>query len=140
MSDVVVRAATHDDIEPLLEFWQIAGENEARPADRPGLLQQLIDRDPEATILATQSGRIVATTIAGWDGWRANLYRLAVAPDRRGEGLAKLMLEHAERRFISLGAERSCAMVLEENQSGQTFWRSSGYTPQDEWRRWVKPI
>ena len=36
--------------------------------------------------------RVVGTVIAGWDGWRAHLYRLAVAPDLRGRGIARQLL------------------------------------------------
>jgi hypothetical protein len=31
-------------------------------------------------------------------------------------------------------------MVLEGNDLGQAVWRASGYEPQDNWRRWVKPV
>lgn len=37
-------------------------------------------------------GRIVRTIISGWDGWRANLYRLAVDPGLRGRGLGRTLL------------------------------------------------
>jgi hypothetical protein len=39
-----------------------------------------------------------------------------------------------------LGATRLDAMVLEGNELGQALWRTSGYQPQENWRRWVKPI
>ena len=132
------RPAVHDDVDDLLRFWARAGENGSRPADRPDLVRQLIDRDPEALTVATHGGRIVATIIAGWDGWRANLYRLAVDPEFRGRGLGRHMLELGERRLVELGAQRTCAMVLDDNRAAQGLWRSSGYSPQAEWSRWVK--
>ena len=138
--DFLTRPAVHEDVGDLLEFWALAGENGSRPADRPDLVAQLIDRDPEALTVAIHDGQIVATIIAGWDGWRASLYRLAVHPELRGRGLGRHMLRLGERRLAELGAERLCAMVLDDNDLGQHLWRSAGYRPQADWSRWVKPV
>lgn len=138
MVDVNIRNAVREDIAELLEFWTHAGENGSRPNDRPELIGRLIDHDPQAILVAEESGRIVATIVSGWDGWRANLYRLAVDPDCRGQGLGRRMLGLAEDRLRNLGAERFCAMVLDENALGGALWRSAGYAPQGDWSRWVK--
>ncbi|TXR57565.1 GNAT family N-acetyltransferase [Quadrisphaera setariae] len=138
MTDVVVRAARTDEAGVLLDFWARAGENAARPSDELDAVVRLVERDPEALVVAELDGRVVGTVIAGWDGWRANLYRLAVDPDVRGRGIGGLLLARAEQRLRALGAQRFCAMVLEDNGVGREFWASRGYVPQDEWRRWVK--
>lgn len=138
MDQVIIRNAAPADTEELIEFWARAGENGSRPADRPELVHRLIDRDPEAVLVAEIDGRIAATIVAGWDGWRANLYRLAVDPELRGRGLGRRMLGLAEDRLRALGAERFCAMVLDDNEVGQSLWTSADYTPQGEWSRWVK--
>jgi ribosomal protein S18 acetylase RimI-like enzyme len=75
-----LRAATIADIDGLLELWQEAAENAGRPADTREALTALLGRDPEAVIVAEQDGGLVGSVIAGWDGWRCHLYRLAVRP------------------------------------------------------------
>lgn len=137
VTDVVVRSARPDEVAELLDLWARAGENAARPADRPEDVLRLLERDPESLLVAELDGRVVGTVIAGWDGWRANLYRLAVDPGVRGRGIAGLLVSRAEGRLRALGAGRFCAMVLEENDVGRSFWASRGYAPQEEWRRWV---
>ncbi|QAY69097.1 GNAT family N-acetyltransferase [Xylanimonas protaetiae] len=132
------RAATLADVDELVGFWLRAGENASRPSDRPDLVRRLVARDPEAVIVAELDGRIVATVVAGWDGWRANLYRLAVEPGLRGRGLGRRMVQLAEARFRELGAERFSAMVLDHNELGQSLWSAAGYVAQDDWSRWVK--
>ena len=135
---LTIRHARPDDVPALVAFWQVAGENGSRPADHDDAVAHLIARDPEALIVAELDRRIVATIIAGWDGWRANLYRLAVDPELRGRGLGRRMVEQAEERLRAFGAERFCAMVLDENDGGRGLWESLGYAPQAEWSRWVK--
>jgi ribosomal protein S18 acetylase RimI-like enzyme len=136
----VLRAATIDDVAGLLEMWQEAAENASRPTDTRQAVTALLDRDPEALILAEQDGEPIGSIIAGWDGWRCHLYRLAVRPDWRRKGVASALLHAAEDRFNRLGASRADAMVLDENDLGQNLWRASGYRKQDDWRRWVKEL
>jgi ribosomal protein S18 acetylase RimI-like enzyme len=135
---MTVRAATRPEVPALVEFWLAAGENDSRPADTPEAVERLIERDPEALLVAVDAGVIVGSVIAGWDGWRYHLYRLAVSPQRRREGIGRLLLEHAEARLTALGATRLDAMVLVDNELGQSAWRTAGYAPQPEWQRWVK--
>lgn len=139
MEPASLRAASPEDVESLIAFWAVAGENDARPADSDRATHQLLQRDPEAIIVAERRGRLVGTVIAGWDGWRAHLYRLAVHPDHRRQGLGQLLLEAAEQRLAALGATRFDAMVLEGNELGASAWRARGYGPQEEWRRCVRP-
>jgi ribosomal protein S18 acetylase RimI-like enzyme len=134
-----IRHAQDTDTEALLAFWAEAGENHSRPTDGAELIEALLARDPESLVVADADGRIVGTVIAGWDGWRAHLYRLAVAPDLRGHGIARLLMDRAEARLRALGAIRFDAMVLNENAAGAAAWTAMGYRPQEEWTRWVKP-
>lgn len=138
-SGVAIRRGRRQDVEALLEFWVEAGENHGRPADRAVLVETLLSRDPDSLIVAESGGSIVGTVIAGWDGWRAHLYRLAVAPSHRGRGIARLLVQHAEARLRGLGAIRFDAMVLTSNATGAAAWEAMDYRPQDEWTRWVKP-
>jgi ribosomal protein S18 acetylase RimI-like enzyme len=140
VDDVVLRTATTDDVEALIAFWAYAGENDGRPTDRPALVSALLDRDPDALIVATVDDRVVGTVIAGWDGWRAHLYRLAVHPDHRRRGIGRRLLARAEERLVALGATRIDAMVLDGNGLGAATWAAAGYDRQRDWSRWVKPV
>ncbi len=137
--NVVVRAAVAGDAEAVLAFWKEAAEGVSISDDLQGVAR-LIARDPEALLLAERHGELVGTVIAGFDGWRCHLYRLAVAPSRRRQGVATALLAAAERRFARLGGRRADAMVLVGNELAYRAWRAGGYRPQEEWRRWVKPL
>jgi len=137
---VEFRPALIDDVADILALWQVAAENDARPADDATKVLALIERDPDALELAVIDGRIVGSLISGWDGWRAHLYRLAVHPDERRSGIGRTLLGRAERRLAALGATRIDAMVLQHNDLGQRLWTAEGYAQQEEWRRWVLPI
>lgn len=132
------RSARLDDVPTVLAFWRGAAEDAHRPSDSADALRRLVERDPEALWLAVDGREIVGSLIAGWDGWRFHLYRLAVAPTHRRRGVAQRLLSAAEQRFAEHGATRIDAMVLDENTEAHGFWQAAGYVPQDEWSRWVK--
>ncbi len=135
-----LRTALVDDVDDMIVFWQLAGENDGRPTDSADAVRRLIERDPDALLVAELGGVIVGTVIAGWDGWRAHLYRLAVHPDHRRLGIGRLLLNAAEARLEAFGASRLDAMVLDGNELGQSAWQARGYRPQPDWSRWVKAV
>ncbi|MER5461878.1 GNAT family N-acetyltransferase [Streptomyces sp. NPDC002668] len=139
MNDVHIRTAAADEAQTILAFWKEAAEGTSITDDVEGLTR-LIERDPEALILAESDGALVGSVIAGYDGWRCSLYRLAVLPSRRRRGISTALLEAAEERFLAVGGRRGDAMVLEANERAQGAWAAAGYRREDHWRRWVKPF
>jgi ribosomal protein S18 acetylase RimI-like enzyme len=135
-----LRTGATADIDRLLELWAEAAENATRAPDTRAAVTALLGRDPDAVIVAEHDGELVGSVIAGWDGWRCHLYRLAVRPAWRRRGVGSALLRAAEDRFRSLGAPRADAMVLHSNDLGQSLWRAEGYRSQEQWRRWVKML
>ncbi|MEU0222212.1 GNAT family N-acetyltransferase [Streptomyces sp. NPDC006265] len=152
MTDLRIRAATPEDLDAVLAFWKVAAEGTSISDDRGGM-ERLVARDPGALILAMgvpparaesrareSGGDLAGTVIAGFDGWRCHLYRLAVHPDHRRRGIASALLAAAEERFVRLGGRRADAMVLTHNDTAHRAWDAAGYGPEEKWRRWVKPL
>ncbi|MGA5898845.1 GNAT family N-acetyltransferase [Streptomyces venetus] len=139
MTEVRIRAATPEDLDTVLAFWKVAAEGTSISDDRAGV-ERLVARDPEALLLAERDGEPVGTVIAGFDGWRCHLYRLAVHPDLRRQGIGSALLAAAEERFVRLGGRRADAMVLTRNETAHHAWGAAGYGPEEQWRRWVKPL
>ncbi|RVX40278.1 acetyltransferase (GNAT) family protein [Nonomuraea polychroma] len=139
MGEVNVRFGGPGDVDAVVDFWLLAAEGTDRH-DSADKVMALIERDPEALLIAELERELVGTLVAGWDGWRAHLYRLAVHPGHRREGIASTLLAAAEARFAAFGAFRADAMVLDANTLAHPAWSAAGYAPQSQWSRWVKPL
>ncbi|OEJ30963.1 GNAT family N-acetyltransferase [Streptomyces subrutilus] len=139
MSDLHIGPAAAADLTAVLDFWQAAAEGTSISDDLAGV-ERLHARDPHALLLARRDGQLVGTVIAGFDGWRCHLYRLAVHPAHRRQGIGSALLAAAEERFEALGGRRADAMVLDRNASAHRAWDAAGYRPEEQWTRWVKPL
>jgi ribosomal protein S18 acetylase RimI-like enzyme len=131
-----LRPATADDIERVLAFWVDAAEPTS--TDSAEALTSLLRHDPGALIVAEADGRIVGSVIAGWDGWRGAVYRLAVGPAHRRLGLGQSLLRAAEERLTGLGGRRLHAIVMESNAGAVAFWDATDWGHQAGQLRYAK--
>ena len=88
---------------------------------------------PELFLVATEEGALVGTVMAGYDGHRGWLYYLASAPERRGEGIARRLVERAEELLREMGCPKVQLMVRPENGGVHDFYAAIGYESFDIW-------
>ena len=131
-----IRQAGFDDVGAVLSLWEEAAEPTS--TDTADALGALLGRDPGALLVAEVSGEIVGSVIAGWDGWRGSIYRLAVAPAQRRRGLGRRLLAAAEERLSGLGASRLHAIVIGGDERAVAFWRGSDWEHQEGQLRFVR--
>ena len=134
-----IRLARPGEAEILLALWRAAGSSPS-VTDTVQDVSAVIAR-PDSVVLVAESGdRIVGSLIAAWDGWRGNMYRLAVLPEHRRAGIANALVREGERRLRELGAQRLAAIVLTEEPIAAAFWEQAGYSRQVEAERFMKMI
>ena len=135
-----IRPARSDEVEQVLALWREADATPSPTDTRDEVIQLL--REPAAVLLVAEAdGRLAGTVIGGWDGWRGNIYRLAVSPAYRRRGLARALVAEADRLLHQMGARRISALVERDHPWATEFWDSlaaSGYRHDERMRRYVK--
>lgn len=88
---VIIRAARPTELSQVLELWRRSRDWTGNTDDLAGL-DALIERDGDALLVAEVDDRIVGSLIAAWGGWRGSMYRLAVHPTSRRQGIASRLM------------------------------------------------
>jgi ribosomal protein S18 acetylase RimI-like enzyme len=135
--DIVIRACRQDEGDDLLRVWAEA-DTQPTVTDDAASVDVLLAHDRDAVLVAADDGRVVGSLIAGWDGWRGNLYRIAVVPGHRRRGIATQLVRQGEALLRARGAIRLSAIVAEDESHAVAFWTATGYEQQAERLRFVK--
>jgi ribosomal protein S18 acetylase RimI-like enzyme len=139
-SETVVRPARVDELSAVLRLWQ---ESDVTPPSITDSIEGLtrLMREPGGMLLVARiDGRIIGSVIGGWDGWRGNIYRLAVTPGHRRRGIARRLVAEVSRELFAKGATRISALVEHEHQWAIDFWESLndlGYKQDPRFARYI---
>jgi ribosomal protein S18 acetylase RimI-like enzyme len=128
--EIEIRRGRDGDAPAVLELWNQARSDHASTSDSLGSVKRLIADSPAALLVAESGGEIAGALIAAWDGWRGNMYRLAVRDGYRRQGIAMALTRAGESYLRSCGARRITALVAFEDEEAGAFWDAAGY-PQD---------
>ena len=121
----LIRECRPEEAKVLLALWQTAGTS-------PSITDTITDirntiKSPASVLIAETDSRIVGSLIATFDGWRGNMYRIAVHPDYRRRGIGRALVKEGEKCLVGQGAKRITALVEEKYPGAIAFWSSVGY-------------
>jgi ribosomal protein S18 acetylase RimI-like enzyme len=121
-----IRACRPEEAEAVLELWRQA---DATPGvtDTADDLRRAVTESPAHVLVAEVEVRVIGSIIGVFDGWRGNIYRLAVHPACRRQGIARALLAEVERKLADQGAKRITALVEKEHSWAMNFWEAVGY-------------
>jgi ribosomal protein S18 acetylase RimI-like enzyme len=137
---IEIRPCRLGECADVLALWARANAIPS-PTDTLDEVTRLVQNDAEALLVAVERGAIVGSVIGGWDGWRGNIYRLAVAPEARRLGLARRLVLEAERVLRARGARRLSALVERHEAHAVGFWDAladSGWRRDERMLRYIK--
>lgn len=114
------------DLDAVLTLWDRCGL--LRPYDDPAREVPFIDAAPNAALIVGAEGqRVVGAVMAGHDGLRGWIYRLAVSPDRRGLGFGRALVAEAERWLREHGMWKAQLLIRDDNLAVRDVHVRLGY-------------
>ena len=123
-----IRAADAGDHDQVQQLWDEAGLGRAAPDEWTALIEA-----PTAVVLVAEAdGEFSGAAVASYDGWRAYIYHVAVAPRFRKQGLGDALLTQAEEYLTEAGARHVYVMVNEQSTEGLALVGARGYLPEGD--------
>ncbi len=137
--DFFIRECLRRDVPAVLEFWRQA---EATPSitDTVDELGRAIASSSAKVLVAEVSGSVVGSIIGTFDGWRGNVYRMAVHPKYRRRGIARALVAQVEKWLSGQGAKRVTALVEKDHSWATDFWTAVGYDVDQRIARHVRTL
>ena len=138
-NEIILRRCLEEDIESVLELWRTAGSTPS-VTDSSDHLRITINLGASSVIVAVTERTVAGSIIAGFDGWRGNVYRLAVHPDYQRRGIARRLVSEAEEWLRRQGAKRVGAVVEKDHPWATSFWDSTEFSLEPMDLRYVRNL
>ena len=128
MANWTLRQLQPSDIDALIELWQRAGlpfKPEGR--DTPTAIADQLAQPMAIYLGAFQDGALIGAVLGTHDGRKGWINRLAVDPERRGQGVGRALVERVEARLRAQGIEIVAALVEAWNETSLEVFDALGY-------------
>ena len=125
--DIEIRTYRERDREGVISLWEIVFPGSAVWNKSEDVIATKLSTQPELFFVAIEKENVVGTLLAGFDGVRGWVHRLAVSPDWRRQGLASMLMQKAETSLKDIGCPKLNLQVRASNLGVLKFYESLGY-------------
>ncbi|MDB5520824.1 MAG: family acetyltransferase [Tardiphaga sp.] len=124
---IAIASYTDADFAGVERLWQQAFADDAPRNTAALAIPQKLAYQPELFLVASDQGAVVGSLMAGYDGHRGWISRVAVSVSHRRQGVARAMIVEIERRLAALGCPKVNLQVNTANAVVVPFYQRLGY-------------
>jgi ribosomal protein S18 acetylase RimI-like enzyme len=108
-------------------LWREAFPNDAPWNKASTAIAEKMRFQPDLMLVALEGLLVVGSVMAGYEGHRGWISRIAVLRAHRRERIGQALLLEAEKRLAALGCIKINLQVLETNSAVVRFYEEAGY-------------
>ncbi len=125
---IIIREFTLSDYDLLIDLWNQA-ELPFKPLGRDSKesIREELTRGCASILIAEQSNSAIGTVFATHDGRKGWINRLAVIPEFRKKGIARMLVQKAEQILAEKGIGIIACLIEEYNQTSYETFQKLGY-------------
>ncbi|MCK4718873.1 MAG: GNAT family N-acetyltransferase [Thermoplasmata archaeon] len=129
---IEIRPISAGQIQALLSLWKDAGLP-CRPTGRDRIehIAREMEEEPRLWLGAWEGERLVGAVFASDDGRKGWINRLAVHPEYRSQGLARVLVERAEEVLRRRGREVLAVLIEDDNPTSMDVFTHLGYVREE---------
>lgn len=130
---VDIRVMTINDYDGIYNLWiNTPGMGLNSTDDSREGIEKYLNRNPSTSFVAVCDGAIVGAIMAGHDGRRGHIHHTVVLPEYRNRGIGKKLVDCAMYALDKEGIKKVMLVAFKNNDLGNDFWESIGFTGRDD--------
>jgi ribosomal protein S18 acetylase RimI-like enzyme len=126
--DFIIRPFVEGDAGDVVALWRVVFAKDPPWNEPSGIIRRKLRIQRDLFLVGAIGREIVATAIAGYDGFRGWVYHVAVAPENRRTGIGRAMMAEVETRLRAHGCPKINLQVRAANADVVEFYKRLGYT------------
>jgi ribosomal protein S18 acetylase RimI-like enzyme len=126
-----IRSYADGDFDGVAALWREAFPDDAPRNRAEAAIPIKLSFQPDTLLVAVEGEHVIGTVMAGFDGYRGWLNRVAVLTSHRRRGVGAGLVREAERRLKALGCAKINLQVRGQNAVVAAFYQSLGYGVED---------
>jgi ribosomal protein S18 acetylase RimI-like enzyme len=131
LSDVSIRPYEAQDEAAVVEIWRTCFPDDPPWNEPRDVIRRKMTVQPELLLVALVDGQVVGTVLAGFDGFRGWVNKVATHPSHQRKGIASRLMRAAERALADMGCPKLNLQVRADNAAVVQFYENAGYTIED---------
>ena len=122
-----VRVYNPEDAQAVADLWNLVFPDDPPWNDPMSLIQRKLTVQPDLFFVCESGSQIIGAVLAGFDGVRGWVHKLATHPSYRRQGVARLLMQAAEKGLAESGCTKLNLQVRDGNTSAASFYDDLGY-------------
>lgn len=120
------------DFKELYALWKKAGLQVKEYKTEKEEFLTMIMRNPTSCLVGIESGKIIGSVFAVFNGRRGWIYHMAIDPKCQKKGYGTKLLQQAEKELAKLGAHKALLGVAFSNMQAVSFYTKNNYIPMND--------
>jgi ribosomal protein S18 acetylase RimI-like enzyme len=112
-------------------LWREAFPHDSSRNFAANAIPKKVAVQPDLFIVAVDGDQVIGSVLAGYDGYRGWLNRVAVLKSYQRRGVGAALVRETESRLKALGCAKINLQILGSNEKVTGFYRAMGYEVED---------
>ena len=131
MTEISIRPYKEQDEEGVVKLWETCFPDDPPWNEPRDVIRRKMTVQPELLLVALVGDQVVGTVLAGYDGFRGWVNKVATHPSHQRKGIASQLMGAAEKALADMGCPKLNLQVRTDNTSVVEFYKDAGYAVED---------
>lgn len=126
-----IRPYAEGDQAAVIELWHLCFPDQLAHNKPEDDIRRKMKVQKELFFVAESDGKIVGTTLSGYDGHRGWVHLVATYPAYRRRGIGEALMRRCEKELAAIGCPKVNLQVRATNHEIIAFYKKIGYTVEE---------